>query len=199
MPPVSTNFLRVLAEAQQGSAEALAALFEALRPYLLSLVNNQLEAELHAKGGGSDLVQETYLEAQRDIRNFQGSSEQELANWLRSILLHNLANFRRHYRRVAKRDISREQDEGCLIGMPEKTSTSPGTSTPEMVAITTEELANVEHALDELPSPYREVVRWRSVDRRSFKRIAKDLNVSEKTAQRIWVKGIQQLRDRLAK
>ena len=60
-----------------------------------------------AKGGASDLVQETFLEAQRDFPRFQGTSEAELLGWLRQMLLNNVANFTRHYR-ITKREVGRE-------------------------------------------------------------------------------------------
>src|SRR5262249_45736682 len=39
---------------------------EAYRGYLLVLAQRELDPDLRAKGGASDLVQETFLEAQRD-------------------------------------------------------------------------------------------------------------------------------------
>jgi RNA polymerase sigma-70 factor (ECF subfamily) len=48
-----------LAEAPGGDMEALGQALEACRGYLLSIAQQELDPELWAKGGASDLVQET--------------------------------------------------------------------------------------------------------------------------------------------
>ena len=66
MSPQS-NTGRRLAEARAGSQEALGKLLESFRAYLLLIAQCELDAELRAKGGASDLVQQTFLEGQRDF------------------------------------------------------------------------------------------------------------------------------------
>jgi RNA polymerase sigma-70 factor (ECF subfamily) len=48
--------------ARKGSREALGRLLETCRPYLLLVANNELDRDLQAKAGASDLVQETFIE-----------------------------------------------------------------------------------------------------------------------------------------
>src|SRR5215472_9511436 len=98
----------LLEAARAGSREALGQALETCRNYLLLVAGRQLDPDLYAKGGASDLVQETFLEAQRDFARFQGNSEGELLAWLRQILLNNVANFARRYRDTAKRAVGRE-------------------------------------------------------------------------------------------
>src|SRR5262249_25191343 len=47
--------------ARAGSAQALGEALEACRGYLLQIARQELDADLQAKGGASDLVQETFL------------------------------------------------------------------------------------------------------------------------------------------
>src|SRR5436190_6551829 len=94
--------------ARAGSPEALGQVLEACRGYLLVVAQRELAPDLRAKGGASDLVQETFLEAQRDFPQFHGDSEAELRAWLRRLLLNNLANFTRGYRGTGKRQVGRE-------------------------------------------------------------------------------------------
>src|SRR5438309_350206 len=96
-----------LPAAQAGSKEALGQILEACRGYLLLIAQQELDQALQAKGGASDLVQQTFLEAQRDFLGFHGSTPEALLAWMRRLLLNNLANFRRDYRRD-KRRVSRE-------------------------------------------------------------------------------------------
>src|SRR5262245_52253809 len=83
-------------------------MLDGCRQYLLLVANEQLDPDLRDKLGPSDLVQETFLEAQQDFGRFHGHSEQELLAWLRRILLNNLADARRRYRGAGKRDVGRE-------------------------------------------------------------------------------------------
>ena len=81
---------------------------EFFRAYLLAIANRQIDTELRAKGGASDIVQETFLEAQRDFGQFGGNTEGELRAWLVRLMANNLANFIRSYRATGKRQVGRE-------------------------------------------------------------------------------------------
>src|SRR5262245_61667341 len=98
-----------LAAARAGSPQALGQALEMCRGYLLLVAERQLGTDLRAKGGASDLVQETFLEAQRDFRQFAGTSQEELRAWLQRLLLNNLGNFARRYRVTHCRQLDREQ------------------------------------------------------------------------------------------
>ena len=87
--------------ARAGSKEAIGGALEACRGYLLGIAERELDADLRAKGGASDLVQDTFLEAQRDFAGFRGETQADLLAWLRRLLLNNLANFARTYRQTA--------------------------------------------------------------------------------------------------
>ncbi len=189
MPPDPRQFEALLFRAQQGCPEAAGALLDAFRPYLLSLANEEMDLDLQSKAGGSDLVQETFLEAHLSIQDFRGRTEGELLGWLRRILLNNLANFRRHFRDVSKRDVTRE----CPMGPP-----APAVApVPIEDAISREQLFRLQAVLDQLPSPYREVIVWRSLERQPFRAIALHLNRPEKAVQRIWARAIQELQRRI--
>src|SRR5437764_1298683 len=109
---------RVLASARSGSAEALGRALETCRGYLLLVAERNLDPVLRAKGGASDLVQETFMEAQRDFAQFQGTTEAELLAGLRRMLLNNVGNFARRYRGTDKRAVGRE------VGLPREGSSA---------------------------------------------------------------------------
>src|SRR5438552_8611315 len=162
-----------LPAARSGSREALGQVLEAYRAHLLLIANRQIDPELRAKGGASDLVQETFLEAQRDFARFQGNSADELQAWLRQLLLHNLANFARRYRETNKRQLARE------VALQEETPSGeqgPGvaadTPTPSGQAIAHEQAAALAQALMQLPEDYRAVITLRYQEGRSFEEIA---------------------------
>src|SRR5690242_3948284 len=102
------DFVAGLAAARSGSKDALGTLLERYRNYLMVIAQQKMDPAISAKLGPSDVIQETFLEAQRDFAHFHGNNEQELLAWLRQLLYNNLANLARLYRGTAKRDIQRE-------------------------------------------------------------------------------------------
>src|SRR5581483_11256705 len=97
-----------LAAARAGSRDALGQALETCRRYLLQIAQQAVAAELRSKGGASDLVQETFLQAQLAFERFHGTTAEELRAWLRQLLLHQAAKLGRHYRCTQKRQLARE-------------------------------------------------------------------------------------------
>lgn len=186
---------RLLPEAQAGSREALGQVLEACRGYLLLIAQRELDPALQAKGGASDLVQQTFLEAQRDLSSFAGSTPEALMGWMRRLLLNNLANFRRDYRRD-KRKVSREvsllisdsstQGEGGLHA---------GTPSPSVVVMRHEQTQALERALERLPEDYRRVIHLRYREERSFEAIAELMQRSQNAVRKLWVRAIERLQE----
>src|SRR5829696_597984 len=97
-----------LQRSRGGDPEALGQALDACRDYLLMVANGGLPDDLRAKGGASDVVQETFLDAYKHADGFDGASAGELLAWLTTILRSRLANFQRDFRGTAKRQVSRE-------------------------------------------------------------------------------------------
>jgi RNA polymerase sigma-70 factor (ECF subfamily) len=195
-PP--TDAAQKLPEARAGSREALGQLLEACRGYLLRIANQGLGADLQAKGGASDLVQETFLEAHRDFARFQGTTEAELLAWLRCLLLNNVANFARSYRATDKRQVDREVP---LEGGDSSHICGPGfvadMPTPSMEAMAREKAEAVAQALERLPEDYRRVITLRNQERREFEEIGRLMQRSTDAARRLWSRAIERLQHEL--
>src|SRR5262249_5022912 len=106
LQPQPEELLRL---ARRGAAPALGQLLERYRNYLKLLARLQIDQRLQGKADASDLVQETFLEAHRDFRQFQGTTEQALVAWLRQVLVSNLANLSRRYYGTSRRDVRLER------------------------------------------------------------------------------------------
>lgn len=78
------------------------------RSYLWLQAEIELSPRLRVKEDASDIVQQTLLEAHRDLPAHRGQTEAELVGWLETILAHNLLNAFRRYG-TEKRDPRREQ------------------------------------------------------------------------------------------
>jgi RNA polymerase sigma-70 factor (ECF subfamily) len=187
----------LLRTARGGSPEALGQVLATCRNYLLLVANRKLEADLRAKGGASDLVQETFLEAQRDFDRFQGDSAQELRAWLRRILLHNCANFARHYRDVEKRKVSREvpmDDDGPDAWHRNLPADTPS---PSSHAVRNEEAEALERALERLPGHYRQVIVWRHRENLSFEEISRLAGGTPDSVRMLWWRAVERLQKEL--
>src|SRR5581483_9500690 len=109
LSPVPANELETWIEAARGgSAEALGRVLQACRPYLLAIAERELPAELRAKCGASDLVQDAFLKVNDEFQRFVGTRQDEVLAWLRRVLLNHLANVREHYQSTRKRQVGRE-------------------------------------------------------------------------------------------
>ena len=76
----------LVCKAVNGDREALGDLLQRYRPYLRILARRQLDSAMNARMDASDIVQQTCLEAHRDLAAFHGTSKGELIAWLRRIL-----------------------------------------------------------------------------------------------------------------
>jgi RNA polymerase sigma-70 factor (ECF subfamily) len=193
----SEHASELIRAAQGGSADALGRLLEACRAYLLLIANEGLDPDLQAKGGASDLIQDTFLEAQHGFAQFQGRTQRELLNWLRGILRHNLADFRRRFRDRAARQTGLEQP----LAAPEHAALVQqliaDTSRPEEKAASAEEAAAVRLALARLPEDYRRVISLRHEQGRAFADIALDMDRSAEAVRKLWFRAIERLRKEL--
>ncbi|MEZ6134265.1 MAG: hypothetical protein R3C53_05070 [Pirellulaceae bacterium] len=68
--------LNLIRQARNGDQAAMGQLVETYRNYLLLIANRNLGADLQAKVGASDVVQQSMLNAQQHIDQFVGEDEQ---------------------------------------------------------------------------------------------------------------------------
>jgi RNA polymerase sigma-70 factor (ECF subfamily) len=184
----------LMQSARAGSAEALGRLLEGCRAYLLLVANRRLGTDLQAKGGASDLVQDTFLEAQNDFPQFRGRTHQDLLNWLCGILRHNLADFCRRYRDRAARQIGQEQplSTGERAGLPDQFVAD--TPAPQERAIAAEDAEAVRRAVARLSEDHRRVIALRHEQGRSFDDIAREMGRTAQAARKLWFRALECLR-----
>jgi len=182
-----------LSGARDGSSEALGKILDFYRNYLLLVANRELDPELRAKGGASDLVQSVFLKAHRDFTSFRGSSEGEILAWLRTILVNHLTNFRRD-QHALKRSVRREVPLGSLGLHNEPPGDRPSPST---IGIAREEVALLQVALDRLPDQYRMAIELRNQKRKTFPEMGDALDCSPEAARKLWARAVERLRQEM--
>lgn len=183
----------LLNEARAGSPEALGRALMACRAYLLLVADRKLAPQLRCKADASDLVQETFLEAQRDFARFDGVATEDWLSWLCQILLHNVANTVRRYRHTEKRALDRE-----LALVPgEGAALVAEMASPSAQAACHEETAALEVALSHLPEHYRRVLHLRYQEKQTFAQIGTTLSCSAEAARKLWARAVSRLQKML--
>jgi RNA polymerase sigma-70 factor, ECF subfamily len=192
----------LLAEARAGNADTLGRLLEVYRHYLSLLARMQIGQRLQAKVDESDLVQETFLEAHRSFGRFRGTSEAQFIQWLRQILAANLADLLRRYLGAQGRDVRLEREigeslngssamleRGWLGGEPAASQSSPSEQ-----AARREQAVLLADALAQLPDNYREVLVLRHLESLTFPEIARRMDRSLDSVEKLWMRGLARLR-----
>jgi RNA polymerase sigma-70 factor, ECF subfamily len=192
MVPVSHDFDQWLAAARAGSSDALGRSLDACRRYLLSIARHELDARLRAKGGASDMVQETFVEAQRAFDRFHGTSEVELRAWLRRLLHDRVAKFGRRYRTTQKRKLTREtlvETGDSWAGF--HVSRRAELSSPSAHLLADEQTQQLREALGRLPADYERVIKLRFVENCSFEEIGQQMDRTANAARLLWLRAIE--------
>lgn len=194
---VYSNLERLIDRARAGDASVLGRLLEGYRNYLTLLARLTLGRRLQGKLDDSDLVQEAFLEAYRDFAQFRGTTEKELTSWLRRILAHNLANVVRHYCGTQGRDVRLERELEVELERSSQIA-DPGLvaapSSPSREAAHREQMVFVADALSQLPKDYREVLILRHLEGLSFPEVAKRMERTLSSVDKLWVRALARLR-----
>lgn len=179
---------------------AAARPLECYRDYLRLLARLHLDARLRGKLDGSDVVQEVLLRAHASRDQFRGQSDEELAAWLRSILVNILAEALRRYKTGA-RDIDREQPLETAVeessARLERWLAANGPS-PGQHAERHEQVLRLAAALGQLPEDQRQVVELRHLKGCPVAAIAAQLERSPKAVGALLYRGLKRLRELLA-
>lgn len=169
--------------------------FERARPALLQLARIHLDRRLWAKLDPDDLVQLTFQEAWTQWPQFRGDESQRPA-WLRRMLLHNVFDAVRHFRR-AKCDVALElaleASSGRLLA-----SLAHADSTPSQRAARNEELARLAQALAALPPEQQEAVILHHLHGLKLAEVADHLHRSLPAVAGLIHRGLRSLRRLLA-
>jgi RNA polymerase sigma-70 factor (ECF subfamily) len=196
----SESFASLIASAHAGQTAAIETILRHFEPWLKILARSQTDTHFGAKFDPADIVQQTLIAAVRDFPRFRGSSEPELAAWLRGILGHVLAHEMRRYQGTQKRDLAREvsfeqelTDASLRLG-----DLVPGPATsPDHAALCHERELRLAQVLERLPEDYRTVLVLRHLEDLPHDEIAKRMNRNPGAIRMLWVRALSRLRQEL--
>jgi RNA polymerase sigma-70 factor (ECF subfamily) len=184
-------------EARGGDPAAVGRLFELYRRYLTLLARVQIGQRLQGKVDPADLVQDTFLDAHRGFARFRGTTEAELVAWLRQILAANLADLLRHYLGTKGRDVRLEREIREAIDQSSvllDRGLIASQSSPSQQAVNREQAVLLADALGELPDNYREVIVLRHLEGLTFPEVARRMERSVDSVEKLWMRALVQLR-----
>jgi RNA polymerase sigma-70 factor (ECF subfamily) len=181
--------------ARRGDAAGLGRALEPFRDHLKRIACRAIEPALATRIGASDIVQETFLAAQRGASGFRGATEAEWRAWLEVILINRLANLRRAHLGTKKRRAERLEatvDAAGARGFLQEEATSPSRR-----LMARERDDALEAALSRLPARYRTVVLWRHGEGLGFEAVGTRLGISADAARKLWARALLRLKQTL--
>jgi RNA polymerase sigma-70 factor, ECF subfamily len=172
---------------------------ERYRDYLRLLARMQLDPKLQPRVDASDVVQQTFLQAQQALPDFRGNTDAELAAWLRQILSRNLAHVVRDHHRD-RRDIARERSLDAALDASSirlERWLAAQQSSPSQQAQRNEELLRLAQVLAGLPEAQREAIVLHYWQGWTTVQIGRHLDRSPAAVAGLLKRGLKELRRHL--
>jgi RNA polymerase sigma-70 factor (ECF subfamily) len=190
----------LLARARAGDQAVFGLLLERYRAYLTLLARVEIGRHLRSKLDASDLIQETFLEAHRHFDRFAGVEERQLLCWLRQILTATLAMQIRRYLGTQARDVRLERQladslDRSSAGLVDALAAS--ISSPSEHVSRGEQSVLLAQAIERLSVDYRDVIVLRHLEGLTFPEVARRMDRSLDSVEKLWLRGLARLRQLL--
>lgn len=175
-------------------------MFTAHRDRLLRMIEIRLTSDLRKCVEPEDILQETYLEAYRQLKNNISKPKGAPIVWLRLILRQKLIAAHRHYCKAKKRDVGREHsfahyrevraDSLSLSGILVGTFTSPSA-----IARRNELIEKFRDCFDRLESEDREIISLRHFEQLTAAETAQELDLPTNAVTNRYVKALRHFKE----
>jgi RNA polymerase sigma-70 factor, ECF subfamily len=186
-----------------GDRGALAELFDKHRDRLRRMVELRLDARLRARLDPSDVVQEAFLDVDRDLDSYLADPKLPPLLWLRLHVGRRLTTLHRQHLGTRMRDARLEISlyQGAL---PEASSAALASmllgrhTTPTQAAQRAERLLRVQEALNGLDPIDREVLALRHFEQLGRAEAAQVLGITQEAGAKRYFRALKRLKDALA-
>jgi len=192
-----SDYPQLLAAARSGCRESLGRVFQGCRRYVLGIARQEIPPDLLAKGSGSDVVQVAFLEAAHGFERFHGDSEVQFRAWLRLLLRRRISKLLRRYRTTLKRRVGLEKRCEPDVSRMERHHVAADVPTPSAQVMQGEQAQALHLVLDRLPEDYRQVLRFRYEEQRSFEEIGMLMQRSANAARLLWLRAVDRVKQEL--
>jgi RNA polymerase sigma-70 factor, ECF subfamily len=184
-----------------GSNSSLGRLLTLYSNYLKLLVTAQLDERLKGRVSASDIVQESFLEAHRDFKQFRGETPGEFVVWLRRIVVNNILRMVEQHVLTGKRDVRREvsmEEMGRRLEQSTvrlETLIAVESNSPSGCAQQREDEIRLADAIAQLPSDYREVIVLRHIEGLPFEEVGQRMQRTAGAVRMLWLRALKLLRE----
>jgi RNA polymerase sigma-70 factor (ECF subfamily) len=191
---------RLLEKAAAGDQDAWSCLLARHRQRLHSMVSLRLDPRLAGRIDPSDVLQEAFLAATLQLRDFAAQRSMPVFLWLRLVAGQKLAGLHRHHLGKQMRNAGREVSlyQGAL---PEASSAALAArlvghdTAPSEAAVKAELVLRLETALNTIDALDREVLVLRHFEQLTNSEAAQVLNLQESAASKRYIRALQRLKD----
>ncbi len=193
----------VIRRALEGNEHALAEAFTHFRGRLRAMVHLRLHPRLHRRVDPSDVLQEAFVELQRQLPDFAEKRPLPFFLWLRSVTGQILGKVHRRHLDAGMRDAKLEISMHAGR-MPQASSYSLASrlvgklTTASEKAIRAEVHAQVHEFLESMDPMDREILTLRHLEELSNKDAAIELGIEADAASKRYLRALKRFREVLA-
>jgi RNA polymerase sigma-70 factor (ECF subfamily) len=199
----STETRQRLAQAAAGEDDAWRSLLAQYHGRLRRMVALHLDPRLQGRIDPSDVLQESYLEAVRQLADYLRNPVLPFFLWLRQLAGHRLFKLHRHHLGAQMRDAGREVSlyRGPL---PEASSAALAAqllghdTRPSEAAVRAELKIRLQEALNRMDPLDREVLSLRHFEQLTTAEVARELSISPAAAGKRYLRALLRLKDILS-
>jgi RNA polymerase sigma-70 factor (ECF subfamily) len=189
----------LLERIHEGDQEALGELFDSYRPRLRRMIRFRMDARVAARLDPSDVLQEAYLDAARQIHHYLDRRDVDVYVWLRGLAWQRLLKLHRAHLGAQCRTVDREQPlaEDSSTALAQRLL-APG-GRPDQPLLQEEIRQRVQQALAQLEPHDREVILVRDVEELTNNEVAQALGLSPSAATMRYGRALFRLQKILAR
>jgi RNA polymerase sigma-70 factor (ECF subfamily) len=191
---------QLLARAIGGDRAAAGELLLEASGMLTAYVARELPKPIAHLVSVEDVLQETFHSAFATIGDLQAADEAAFLAWLRTIAKHRMLDtLRRHKRKRRGGDRQQVAAHSSTDSVLNLFDALCGDATPSRRVSRNEALSCMHVALAELPEDYRQAVRLRFLEDKSYKEVAEAMGRSEGAVHGLITRAKDRLRDLLGR
>lgn len=175
--------------------QLISKMFEEYHDRLLRMIEVRMPTEMRSRVDSSDVLQEAFIEAFRQLSSGVSAPKNSELVWLRLIVGQQLVSMYRKYFQTQKRDVSKERS--IYVQRPQADSTSTSVflvgqlTSPSLAARRHELTLKMAECLEQLSSPDREIISLRNFEQLSNKEAAEEMGVTPNAASVMYLRAIK--------
>lgn len=181
--------------------EELTKMFEEYQDKLLRMIDIRLRQEIRGQVEPNDILQESFIEACRQLRTSVSMPKNSALVWLRLIVGQQLIMFHRRYFQTQKRNVAREISIYGGSSSPQSDVLSMSgflvgkLTSPSVAARRQEMIGMIRVCLDELNEGDREILSLRHFEQLSNAETAEELQISPNTASVRYMRALKKFKE----